>query len=146
MKKRTKLSDFQNDILWMIIFLVITIWSFHLTSTESIDENYFRGFSALLVSIISCIALIIKIILVNNRWHKIHIYRHKIKEVQYNTKGTRYYYKLLRPFLFFPIWYTDWEYSLELAKIGIEREKKKAKKAKEKYFRREIIKIQKIDG
>ena len=67
----------------------------------------------------------------------------KIFERRSNMEDTKYYFKLLRPFFFFPIWYSDWHFSLDLVYRKIERKKEEAKEEREKYFRREVITINK---
>lgn len=140
MKTRTRLSDFQNDVLWTPIFLGLAIWATVFAVGVSEDE-FFRLIAGVLLSVIAWITFFVKSIFVNQQLHKMYIYKVKVYEEHSNMEDTRYYFKLLRPFFYFPIWYTDWEYSLDLVERKIERKKLEAHVEREKYFLREVITI-----
>ena len=144
MKTRTRLSDFQNDILWTTIFLGLAIWATVFINNQDPDD-YFRWFGGLVLCVISYIVLFAKCIFVNQRLYKIYIFKEKIIEKRSNMEDTKYYFKLLRPFFFFPIWYSDWQYSIGSVERDIEKKKKWAKEEREKYFRREVIQIKRHD-
>jgi len=140
MKTRRRLSDFQNDILWTTVFLLLAIIS-TVTIPEDKGVDYFIWFSHLVLAIIAWIVFIAKCIFVNIRFYEMYIFKVKIKEVRSNKESTKHYFKMLRIFFFFPIWYSDWYYSMSTVEADIKRNKCVANEKKRDYFQREIVTV-----
>jgi hypothetical protein len=143
LKRRILLSQFQNDVIWITIFLILAIWATVFTSNVDPGNNYFNWVGGVTLSVIGWGVFFGKCVSLNIQLHKMYIFKVKITEVRSNMKDTKYYFKLLRPFFFFPIWYSDWHFSLNLAERDIEIKKRKAREERELYFRREVITIKK---